>query len=268
MKRHQIARLSLVSSLGGILCTAALGLAVFSSAVFSSAVASAAPIVIDDFGQPNPEQFYVIAAINADPLLHKTAHPSILGGERDLLVDVVGSSALTTAAGTVGGGELDFGTSGPVLGMLQYDGVDADQLLPTRALVNAQGLTVDLTGGGTNNALRLDFDSIDGGPPATPLSYTITLTSPLAGVATRTGTLAETASPQSYLIPFASFTPSVNFAFTNVSSITLTLNGGVTQPDSDFKLSLFAAVPEPHSVALLGIGGVALLVAARKRRTH
>jgi len=57
----------------------------------------------------------------------------------------------------------------------------------------------------------------------------------------------------------------VNFTFANVSSITLTLNGGTTQPDSDFRLSLFAAVPEPHSVALLGIGGVALLMAARKR---
>jgi len=260
MSLHRFALHSLIrNALRTVLSTAAIGSLLLSSAV------SAASITIDDFNQPNPEQFYVIAAINADPLLHKTAHASILGGERDLLVDVIGSAALTTAAGTVGGGVFDFGTSGPVLAMLQYDGVDADQLLPTRALVNNQGLSVDLTGGGSNNALRLDFDSIDGGPPSTPLSYTITLTSPVAGVATRTGTLAETAGPQTYLIPFASFTPSVNFTFANVSSITLTLNGGTTQPDSDFRLSLFAAVPEPHSVALLGIGGVALLMAARKR---
>jgi len=263
MSLHQFANLSFVlNGLRRVLSTAALGLA-----LSVTATASAAQITIDDFGQPNPEQFYVIAAINADPLLHKTAHPSILGGERDLLVDVIGSAALTAAAGTVGGGVLDFGTSGPVLAMLQYDGIDADQLLPTRALVNGQGLSVDLTGGGSNNAFRLDFDSIDGGPPSTPLSYTITLTSPLAGVATRSGTLAETGVPLSYLIPFASFTPSVNFTFTNVSSITMTLNGGITQPDTDFRLSLFAAVPEPHSVALLGIGGVALIFAARKRRS-
>jgi hypothetical protein len=264
MSLHQIANLSFVLGLRRVFSAAAVGLA-----LLTTAVASAAPITIDDFGQPNPEQFYVIAAINADPLLHKTAHPSILGGERDLLVDVVGSAALTTAAGTVGGGVLDFGTSGPVLAMLQYDGVDADQLLPTRALVNAQAMSVDLTGGGSNNAFRLDFDSIDGGPPSTPVSYTLTVTSlsPLAGTAVRTGTLAETAVPQSYLIPFASLTPSLNFSFVNVSSITLTLNGGTTQPDTDLRLSLFAAVPEPHSVALLGMGGVALLVAARKRRS-
>jgi hypothetical protein len=241
--------------------------AAIGASLLSSASASAASIVIDDFNQPNPQQFYVIAAINADPLLHKTAHASILGGERDLLVDVIGNAALTTAAGTIGGGDIDFGSSGPVLAMLQYDGVDADQLLPTRALVNNQGLAIDLTGGGTNSAFRLDFDSIDGGPPSTPLSYTIALTSPGAGVATRTGTLAETASPLSYIVPFAGFTQAGGFTFANVTSVTLTLNGGTTQPDADYKLGLFAAVPEPHSVVLLGMGGAALVLAARRRRS-
>ena len=245
-------RLGLASGIAGLILTAA-------------ASASAAQITIDDFGQPSPQTFYVIAAINADPLLHKTAHPSILGGERDMLVDVIGNASLTTAAGTIGDGTLDFGSSGPVVVGLQYDGLDADQLLPTRALVDGQGLSVDLTDAGANNAFRLDFDSVDGGPPSTPLSYSITLTSPLAGVAVLSGSLAETATAQTYLLPFAAFTPSVNFSFANVSSITLVLNGGATQPDADFKVSLFAAVPEPHSVMLLAMGGVAVVLAARKR---
>jgi hypothetical protein len=263
MSLHQSALLqSFYRRLRTFFSAAAIG-----ASLLSPANASAASIVIDDFNQPNPQQFYVIAAINADPLLHKTVHGSILGGERDLLVDVIGNAALTTAAGTIGGGDLDFGSSGPVVATMQYDGVDADQLLPTRALVNNQGLAVDLTGGGTNSAFRLDFDSIDGGPPLTPLSYTITLTSPIAGVATRTGTLAETASPLSYFVPFSAFTQSVNFTFANVTGITLTLNGGTTQPDADYKLSLFAAVPEPHSIALLGIGGAAFVLAAHRRRS-
>ena len=92
MSLHRFALYSLIrNALRTVLSTAAIGSLLLSSAV------SAAPITIDDFNQPNPEQFYVIAAINADPLLHKTAHPSILGGERDLLVDVIGSAALTTA---------------------------------------------------------------------------------------------------------------------------------------------------------------------------
>ena len=46
--------------------------AAIGASLLSAASASAASIVIDDFNQPNPQQFYVIAAINADPLLHKT----------------------------------------------------------------------------------------------------------------------------------------------------------------------------------------------------
>src|SRR5687768_14769107 len=189
----------------------------------------AAPIVIDDFAQPNPQQFYVIAAINADPLLHKTAHASILGGERDLLVDVVGTSNLTSASGTIGGGLYDFGSQDTVQTQLQYDGVDADQLLPTRALVNAQGLSVDLTGGGTNGQLVLSFTNLDAGEESDTLPVSITLTGPAGATASFTGTIPEGIAPFDYVVPFASMSTAGGFPFGNVTSIGLTLNGRTTR---------------------------------------
>src|SRR5687768_15161337 len=237
-------------------CAAVAALGLGLSAV---AQVGAAPIVIDDFGQPNPEQFYVIGAINADPLLHKTSHASILGGERDLLVDVVGTAELTSATGTIGGGVFDFGSQDAVLASLQWDGVDADQLLPTRALVNAQGLTVDLTGGGMNGQLVLSFTNLDAGEESDTLPVSITLTGPAGATASFSGTIPEGIAPFDYVIPFASMSTAGGFSFGNVTSIGLTLNGGTTRPDADFGLDSFTAapIPEPAALSLLGVAAFA-----------
>jgi hypothetical protein len=224
--------------------------------------ASAAPILIDDFGQPSPQQFYVVSAINADPLLHKTTHASILGGERDLLVDVDGTSNLTSATGTIGGGLFDFGSSDVVTAALQYDGIDADQVVPTRALVNAGGLSVDLTGGGTNDRFRLDFANIDAGTTQTLLGVDVFLTGPGGATATFAGATLESLTPTSYTIPFSSFGTAGPFSFASVSSITLTFNSSLA-PDVDFALDSFSAVPEPTGLALLAVGAGTCL---RRRR--
>ena len=60
-----------------------------STLVIGSA-AQAAPVVIDDFTTPGAPVAYVITLMSPDPHLVKSGGPGILGGERDLLVDVAG----------------------------------------------------------------------------------------------------------------------------------------------------------------------------------
>ena len=105
-----------------------------------------------------------------------TSGGDILGGEREMLMEVVGSPTIFSGSGEVGlpAGTLQFGTFGeaPVKITLQYDGSDAGDS-ESLGLVDAMGLAdVDLTDGGSNWALAMDFVSLDAGDePMMTLTY-------------------------------------------------------------------------------------------------
>src|SRR5688500_12926752 len=80
---------------------AILSIPVLGSALLLCVPASAAIVTIDTFNLPDVQQFYVISGINDDPYLNKGPAQGI-GQERDLLIDVVGTPSLTSAAGTIG----------------------------------------------------------------------------------------------------------------------------------------------------------------------
>ncbi len=229
----------------------------------------AGPLVIDNFNPPSATVAFVAgtAGFATEPVLQKDVGPpeDILGQERDLLVDVVGPPGLISATGTVGGGTLRVAISDPTSITLQYDALDAD--LPS-ALVNSLGLAADLTGGGVNNRLRLDFLSLDAGPGANEVGITIRATSNVAGVtatAQLEGLLPENGSPYSYAARFGDFTAEPGFSFASVTSLELVLNSDL-QRDVDFELDqITATVPEPAGW-LLGMAGAILLLVQVERR--
>jgi hypothetical protein len=243
---------------------AAIVLAVAIVASLVCASATAAPILIDDFQAPAGQTSYVIRLLNpANTLVIETPGAGILGGERDLLIHVVSPvpAEPISAAGTVGDGRFDFvsGATARVRAVLQYDGLDADG----GSLVNSAGLNLDLTAGG-NNALRLWFDSVDGGPSQAGLGLQIVVTGP-GGPATFNGTIPASASPSVFTAGFAAFDTTAPFPA--ATSLTFTFNPSAPSPGvaADFTLRAMAAVPEPSTIVLSLAGLLACAPFFRRR---
>jgi len=215
-----------------------------------------AALIIDDFNEA-AMQTQVITILNPDPTLSKALAAGILGGERDLLLDVMGASGLVAYSGSVGQGTFAFNSSQPgTAATLQYDGIDVDVVGPPASLVNNEGLGgLDLTAGGSG--FYLDFQSIDGGQTQMT-ALQIEVHGP-GKSATFAGAIPDAGVPFSYVAPFAAFSdPSV---FSNVTSITVRINPAGAR-DVDFELDQ-VGVPEPGTLALVGLGLAALI--RRKR---
>ncbi len=223
--------------------------------------ARAATITIDPFEAPDPgEAFFTFNSEDDPPFvprqraLLETSDGGILGGERDVLMEVVGAPTVFSGSGEVGlpSGILQFGTYGeaPVKISLQYDGLDAGDSTAD-GLVDAEGLAdVDLTDGGSNWALEMQFVSLDAGDdPMTDMTLKITAVGD-GGSATYEGLIAESVDPFEIRIPFADFSDSS--VMESVGSLTFSLNGSAAPTANvDFELDNLAAVPEPSTLILL-----------------
>lgn len=188
-------------------------------------------LLIDDFELPNPAFSYnILSPTNPDPEVHKFAGAGVVGGERDLLIDVLGDPTFASATGTVGQsngqGLFEFASLTPgVQAILQYDGLDADDTTPDKALINARQLGgIDVSGGGIINGIRIDFTRLEVPGSNTLLDVQIRLTGPGAATATFTGTIPENPDPFSFFVPYSSFVLANSFSFGNVTSIEVDLN--------------------------------------------
>ena len=217
--------------------------------------AAAAQPVIDDFSVPDPVGAVVINLLDPDPTLIETADVLLaaVGGERDILLDVLGVSGPVSFSGSIGGGTFLFNSGAiGVAVILQYDGLDSDTVGPPASLVNSEGLgVVDLTSIG--GAFFLDFLSIEGGPVQTT-GIEIEVHGG-GGSAQFGGQIPDSATPSTFLAPFGGFSNAG--VLQSATSIELRINPGGAS-NVDFELDA-VGVPEPATVCLLGLGSLALL---------
>ncbi len=192
-------------------------------------------LVVDSFADPDPADIWAISSFSPNPA-EFTHTGSMLGGERELTIEVLGVPSPISASGSVGTGVLDFATGVSAPGskaVLTYDGALATPL------------SQDLTGGGVNTALRLDMTMLQVGALGTDMDVTIHMVGP-GGSATFTSMLPESPSDESHYIPFADFVLLGTFSFEEVTSIQISFNS-VGVPDVDFTLDAIVVMQGPWS---------------------
>lgn len=227
-------------------------------------VPARAEYIIDDFSAPDPAIVKGITLLgDPDPSVVETPEPPlpgtpILGGERDMLLNVIGVARPTSFVGEIGSGSFVFGGSSPgTAATIQYDGDDPGDPPP---LFNSEDLGgVDLTVHG--DTFALEFLSIDGGQSQwTKIEIEVHSST---STALFTGTIDDSAGPTTYPAPFAAF--SNLGVFSDVTSIEFRINPSGAQ-DVDFELDTISIVPEPSAMALSALGLACLLGFAWRRR--
>lgn len=225
--------------------------------------AVAVPVQYDNFDTPAVPQTYVIGMMNPNPTILQSAAPDMLGGQRDLWIQVGGTPQPFSALGTIGGGLFSFGSSEPgATAILQYDGVDLEG---AGTLVNHGGLSNDLTSAGTQFGFLFRFQGLDSGPTANALEVKIDVTGP-QGLATYSGVIPDSGTPFQHFIKFSNFSSSGTFDFDEATSIDVTFNP-LARQDVDFELEFFGTnVPEPSTALLAAAGAVTLVGLGLRRR--
>ncbi len=219
------------------------GPAFYAVDIIGGSVFMASTLNIDNFSDPNPPDVFFINALDPNPYLMKYPGAGIIGGERDLAVQVLGPSNPISASGFVGSvgmanGAMNLGTasSGPGSQLtLQYDGVDL--LAP---LVNALGMSEDLLANGSNG-IRLDFNFLQVGT-GTTMSLEILATSS-GGSASFNGLITQNPGSFSVFVPYASFSTVGAFTFADITSLQFAFNQTGVQ-DVDFEIDQIVAVQQ------------------------
>ncbi len=227
--------------------------------------ARADAIVIDTFAAPAAEvNFFSFDAALFPSLVGKQpdtvfvgGSASILGGERELTVEVGGAPSWMSASGLIGGaGEVlsvaTWGAPGSKV-ILDYAGLSAD----------------DLTDGGENNAIALNFNFLAGNDLHVKMTVVGDGGTAIFDSATSTlGNVAQLGSSFSYDAPFDEFVIDTGDPLGNADTINIVLNdpGGVPLANVNFELTSVTAVPEPSTLAMLLMVGVASLLAVARRR--
>lgn len=221
----------------------------------------ASALIIDDFDLPDPGDIIIFNITHTNPALSKKTTGGIVGGERDAYFEArngpVDPITLMASFGTVGGyGWFNCATGpGPegTDSILQYDGIDADDPF-TPALVNAYGLSNDITEGGINDSFLFRFTNLDGGF-SDVLDLNITVTGTSGGVASTTAYFPDSGTvPVDHYVLFRDFTVTGVNPFAEVSSLTFNFNSDYTAA-VDFaidSITTTTAIPEPSTAMLFG----------------
>ena len=232
-------------------------------------VTHGAIMTIDNFSQPDPAHFFVLGS-GMNPSMHFTESSiGALGGQRDVLVDVIGQGTPTSIVGLVGQDThyhldaMQVGTNGlaPSVLTLEYNGVNLtipEGLNPLAAVTGT-----DLTLGG-NDRFWIHFLSCDA-QPTSGLDVNVIITSPGGLMSSVLRTAPNALGAYDFYIPFSGLSGTASIH--NVETIKFVFNGNRKTPNVDYEIQLLATVPEPGSVTLLAIAlGVMGWAAHRVRR--
>ncbi|MAY74479.1 MAG: hypothetical protein CMJ31_07210 [Phycisphaerae bacterium] len=227
------------------------GIAIAAAAGLVSS-ASAGVVLVDDFSTGEID----ISTRSAEGTLND-ALANVLGGERELSWDIVQNpfnSRLNIFAafeGTPGLG-IDMGAGNASVVNLRYDGVGTEG--------GAAGLGFDAIAEGTQS-VRMTFLTID-----LETDVTVTLTDGSGLEASLTRFLAPGLASIEFFA-LNDFDIDAGFDFSDIFALDVDINLISQEPNRDLFLSdiqFDMEVPSPGSMALIGIGGLAL--AGRRRR--
>lgn len=248
----------------------------------ASSFAMAAPVLIDDFSTAQGAIKDTLGAgcIGGVAVAGGCASfasdggaGNILGSERDLFADATGVSgtALTTdgtSIGVTGGagnlGLISFSNDSGVFGVgaVTWDGADGSNAVATGGLG-----AVDLTGGGANNALRIETISADAG-----FDFTINLWW-AGGASSASATFQSIGNPTGNppLVRFISFATidfvaGVAIDYTTISAIQVLINFPGTQADIDLRVDSLATVPEPGTLSMIALALIGLYMLSRRKK--
>ncbi|KKL06639.1 hypothetical protein LCGC14_2594010 [marine sediment metagenome] len=227
-------------------------------------IVCADPIVIDSFAAPaaGANFFSFDAALfpslvgDQPATIPTTDSSSILGDDRVLEVEVVGTPDWKSASGTVGSvnevlSVATWGDPGSKV-RLDYPGLSVD----------------DLTDGGTNDAIAFAFNFLEAGDLNVQITVTGDGGTAVFDSATSAGDVAQSSTPFTYAAPFDEFVVDVGDPLGNADTISIVLNNPAGGPvtNVDFELSSVTAVPEPSTLAMLATLCAFILGAVWRRR--
>ncbi|MCD4825246.1 MAG: PEP-CTERM sorting domain-containing protein [Phycisphaerae bacterium] len=211
-------------------------------------LANAAAVNIDTFDNGSLNHLLSAAGTN-------TQHEDITGGGVAGVTRLITVTAVGSGSGTIGysinaslDGQASMYSAGSALTgiwLLRYGYTSGG---------GEDDLAIDLTGGGTNTGILFNIHSADS---SYDLAVKLTDTDSNHTV---TKNLSTNTSPHTVFFDFDDFT---NIDETDVDQIDITLTGTT---DGDYRFNLVSGnTPEPATMALLGVGSLALLFRRRRR---
>lgn len=231
--------------------------------------ADCAPITVDTFDSPTPGSFFSPPASSPQAFTNTAPPGVILGTERNTTFTAISGNFVMGDGGFVGTDSTNV-TAHPGAGALQFASGSAANV---NLLYNGVGNTglggIDILTG--NAGFEFNFLTLNSGKVTNDVAVSITINT-AGGNLSFNGAFEEIFSPDSFSVPFTSFSGGPVSNLTNVNSISITLNSDNTT-NVDFALDSIqiTAIPEPTSMTLFGVcvfAGVSWLRRKAKHVSH